>query len=203
MTAALLAPPVEISPPAPEFPLYRLTVQQYHVLAQSGVLTEDDRVELLQGLLVDCAPGGLRHDATVSRLTRLLMPLLPPGWALRIQSAVTTADSEPEPDLAVVREHPDDYAVEHPGVGDMGLVIEVAETSLAKDRRKAGIYAAARVPVYWVVNLHQDRIEVSNQPSDGRYADQRSFSQRDIVPLTLDGVEVASWPVRELLASCG
>ena len=84
MTAALLAPPDEISHPAPELPLYRLTVQQYHLLGQHGVLTEDDRVELLQGLLVDRPPDGPRHDATISRLTRVLMPLLPAGWVLRI-----------------------------------------------------------------------------------------------------------------------
>ncbi|HUQ68583.1 MAG TPA: Uma2 family endonuclease [Planctomycetaceae bacterium] len=203
MTTMTLPTSAADMPAMPDFPLHRLSIRQYHQLAEHGVLTEDDDVEFLQGWLVDKLSNSLRHDATVARLTHLLLPLLPAGWTLRIQSAITTSDSEPEPDLAIVRERPDDYVATHPEPGGIGLVIEVAEATLVKDRRKAAIYAAGCVPAYWIVNLDRDCIEACEQPVqvDGRYAQQRTFELEDAISLRLDGVECATLRVRQLLAS--
>jgi Uma2 family endonuclease len=200
---ALTADPVKTS--VPDYPLHRLSIRQYHQLAEHGVLTEDDDVELLQGWLVEKMTKSPRHDATISRLTRVLLPLLPAGWMLRVQSAITTQDSEPEPDLAVVQERPDDYATTHPGPADIGLVIEVADRSLNKDRRKAMIYATAGIPTYWVVNLNEDCIEVYDEVStvDGRYVLQETLALTDPIGLRLDGQVAATMSVGQLFAPRG
>jgi Uma2 family endonuclease len=203
MSAATCLPPLEQS--VPEFPVHRLSIDQYHRLAEHGVLTEDDDVELLQGWLVPKMTKSPRHDATISRLTRILLPLLPIGWMLRVQSAITTNDSEPEPDLAVVRERTDDYAMTHPGPTDIGLVIEVADTSLGKDRRKTAIYAAAGIPAYWIVNLNQDCVEVFDSVivTESRYDQQQSLAMTDRITLRLDDQEAAVLSVDQLFAPRG
>src|SRR5438552_2158980 len=83
--------------------LYRFTVKQYQRMIEIGILTEDDRVELLEGCIVDKMPHNPPHDGTINRINRRLIPILPDGWLLRVQSAITLARSEPEPDLVIVQ----------------------------------------------------------------------------------------------------
>src|SRR4051812_20576168 len=120
------------SPRAPEREdLFRLTVEQYHTMIEAGVLTEDDPVELLEGVLVQKLPKSRAHVAALSRLNRALAAILPPGYFIQMQDPITLSESEPEPDLAVVRGIEDDFT-EHPGPADVALVVEVADTSLRR-----------------------------------------------------------------------
>jgi len=188
------------------FPVHRFSVQEYHRLAESGILHEDDEVELLQGWLVPKMTKNPRHDATITRVERVLRNLLPSGWMLRIQSAITTADSEPEPDLAIVREREDDYAASHPTPADIGLIIEIADTSLGRDRQKASIYAAAGIAEYWIVNIQQNLVERYSEPDDSDSAGYLRVTQVTLdqqIPLCLDGKTLGDLAVKRLIPSVG
>ena len=114
----------------------------------------EDKVELLENYVVLKMPRNPSHDGTIQTIQDLLYDLRPPGWSIRTQSSVTLGDSQPEPDLAVVRKAPDNYRSRHPGPDDFGLLIEVADSSLARDQLdKARIYARASIPIYWIVTL--------------------------------------------------
>jgi Uma2 family endonuclease len=121
-----------------------------------------------------------------------------------VQEAITLNDSEPEPDLVVARGNPRSYLRRHPQPGDIGLVVEVAESTLAGDRvDKTRIYARALLPIYWIVNLVDFQIEVYTSPSGPTatpvYAQRQDFRRGDNVPFILDGVCVTTIPVDELL----
>jgi Uma2 family endonuclease len=144
---------------------------EYDRLVDDGLLGEDDRVELLRGMLVTMSPQKSPHAGVVSRLDRMLTRAFGDRADVRCQSPfAATDDSEPEPDIAVVPVA--DYDDAHPAWAH--LIIEVAWDSLRKDRLvKPGIYAEARVPEYWLVDLVGDAIEVFNRPVRGRYAGHR------------------------------
>jgi Uma2 family endonuclease len=187
----------------PPFPVYRFTVDQYHQMIKAGILTENDRVELLEGWIVPKMPHNPPHDGTVWLAQTTLLAVLPKQWILRVQSAITTADSEPEPDLAVARGPGLRYFTTHPQPKDLALVIEVADTTLAEDRsHSARVYARARIPVYWIINIPDAVIEVYTDPKGGKapaYRDREDYTRPQSVPLVLAGVEVAKVPVSELL----
>jgi Uma2 family endonuclease len=173
-------------------------------MIQAGILTEDDPVELLEGWLALKMPHNPPHDGTVQVASETLNRRLPPGWCLRIQSAITTDESEPEPDLAVVRGDVRTYLNRHTEPPDIGLLVEVAETTLARDRiDKARIYGRALIPCYWIINLTDLRVEVYTDPTgpdpNPHYRQRREFSLRDAVPFVLDGQDLGSIPARELL----
>jgi Uma2 family endonuclease len=140
---------------------------EYDQLVKLGAF-EDERIELLEGALVAMSPIGPPHDSTVQRLTRLLVLALEGLAGVRCQSSFAASEiSEPEPDLSVVPLG--DYDVDHPS--EAFLIIEVAESSLAKDRgKKLRLYANCGLREYWVVNLPERCIEVYTEPSPGAYA---------------------------------
>ncbi|HZY85554.1 MAG TPA: Uma2 family endonuclease [Gemmataceae bacterium] len=182
----------------------RFSVDEYHKLIEVGILTEDDNLELLDGYLVHKMSCNPPHDATIQKAMKRLFRALPPDWDLRIQSAITLNGSEPEPDLAVVRGDENHYLTRHPGPADIGLVVEVAEATLAGDRADKGrIYAQAAIPCYWIINLVDWQIEVYTGPSGPTatpaYAQRRDLQIGADVALTLDGIVAASIPLRELL----
>ncbi len=172
-------------------PIFRLTVEQYHQLIRSGGLTSDDPVELLEGLLVFKMPKKGTHSTATGKCRRVVEALLPPGWHYRSQEPVTLADGEPEPDGAVVRGGVDDYADRHPGPADVALVIEVADTTLARDRTgKLRSYARAGIPAYWIVNLVDRQVEVYADPAAADYRWRAVFTADAAVPLVVDGEAV-------------
>ncbi|HXD86630.1 MAG TPA: Uma2 family endonuclease [Urbifossiella sp.] len=184
--------------------LQRITVDEYHQMIADGVLTEDDRVELLDGYLVDKMPHDPLHDGTIQLIVAALLRVLPAAWCLRVQSVITLSASEPEPDLAIVRGNARSYLTQHPRPDDFGIVIEVSNTSLDSDREdKRVIYARARLPVYWNVNLIDRQIEVYEQPSgpsaSPEYANHRVYQLGDATPVVLEGKAIASIPVADLL----
>ena len=139
---------------------------EYDSLVESGLLA-DDRVELLLGALVNVSPQGPLHADVVQRLAERLIRELPAEVSTRVQSPLALSDdSEPEPDIAVVPAA--DYSRAHPHRAL--LVIEVADTSLQKDRGiKTALYATACIEEFWLVNLTERVVEVHQRPSAGRY----------------------------------
>jgi Uma2 family endonuclease len=182
----------------------RFSVPRYQKMIETGILTTEDKVELLENYVVLKMPRNPRHDSTIQRMLERLFPHRPSGWGLRVQSAVTLADSQPEPDFALVRGTAADYDNRHPGPSDVGLVIEVADSSLLRDQRdKTRIYARGGVPCYWIVNLVDRRVEVYSHPSGPAavpaYHSFQTYQPGDAIPLVLDGTVVATVAVADLL----
>jgi Uma2 family endonuclease len=173
-------------------------------MIRTGILTDDDPVELLEGWLVPKMPRNPSHRVTTGLLRKVLEGKTPPGWYVDTQEPITLADSEPEPDVVVVRGETRKYLDRHPGPPDLGLVIEVADTTLQRDRTsKLRLYALASIGVYWIVNLTERRIEVYTQPSGP--ADQPGYRQRqdygpeDEVPLVVEGRQLGTLAVSDVL----
>jgi Uma2 family endonuclease len=193
-------------PPAavPPYPVWRLTVDEYHQMLQAGIVTEDHPVELLEGWLMPKMPQNPPHRIATREVRKALEAVTPPGWYVDSQVPITTDDSEPEPDGMVVRGDTSDYADRHPGPPHVALVVEVADTTLQEDRQlKQRLYARAGIPAYWIVNLQDNRVEVYTDPSGSQgipeYRQRQDYGPDDVVPLVFDGQEVARIPVRELL----
>lgn len=190
----------------PTEPIWRLSVEQYHRMIQSGILTSDDHVELLGGWLVAKMVKNPPHRGVTRLVQRELERALPPGWDVDKESPITiwSEHSEPEPDVVVMRGDTRRYLDRHPGPEDLALVVEVSDTSLDRDRgAKKRLYAAGRVPVYWIVNLPESKVEVYRLPSgSGLSADyqlREEYGLPDAVPLLIDGGEVARILVKDLL----
>lgn len=146
-------------------------------MIEAGLLHEDEHVQLIEGEILQMTPQYPPHAVTIQRLTRMLTRALAPHAGLRVQLPLALSDdSEPEPDIAVVTGDERDWVATHPTTAL--LVVQVADSSLAFDRRKARIYAAAGVPEYWIVNLIDRVVEVYRGPvgagSDARYTDIRA-----------------------------
>jgi Uma2 family endonuclease len=185
--------------------LRRFTVQEYHRMIDAGVLTDEDKVELLNGYVVLKMPRNPRHDNTILKFAEDLFPLVRSSWVVRNQSAVTLARSEPEPDISIARGDRNSYQNRHPSPADLGLVIEVSDSTLARDRgEKLGIYADAALPVYWIVNLVDQQVEVYTLPSgpvtNPDYGQHQIYQVGDSVPVILDGAKVGEIPVADLLS---
>jgi Uma2 family endonuclease len=151
--------------------LRRIRVDEYHRMIEAGILGEDERVQLIDGLLVAMTPQGRPHAFVIQKLNRLLVRALADEFEVLTQLPLTLGDeSEPEPDLAVVQAQDAGSRTEHPKAAL--LVIEVAGESLRFDRRsKAALYARAGIPEYWIVNLSDAAIEVHRSPdtTSGEY----------------------------------
>jgi Uma2 family endonuclease len=188
----------------PTDPVWRLSVDQYHTMIDTGVLTDDDPVELLKGWLITKMPKKPPHRLSTQLTREALAVLLPPGWYVDAQEPITTKDSEPEPDVVVVRGDRRHYADRHPGPEDIVLVVEVSDATLKRDQGlKKQLYASAEIPVYWIVNLIENRCEVYTTPSTTAeppdYRERVDYGSSDAIPVTIDGAEVGQIAVRELL----
>jgi len=184
----------------PPVPPYRLSVAQYHALRDHGVLGEDDPVELLRGVLVQKMTKKPPHSVCTELVRALVTALLPPGWHVRGQEPITFPDSEPEPDGAVVRGHQRDYLGRHPTPAEVALLIEVSDTSLDADQgTKKELYASAGVPVYWIVNLVDHRLEVYTGPQGDDYASRADLAPGDSVTVVIAGQTVGQIAVSDLL----
>lgn len=161
----------------------RFTTDEYHGMAEAGVLRTDDRVELVDGEIVEMTPIGSRHAACVDRLMVLLQRCIGERQVLRVQGPIRLdVHSELQPDVAVLRRREDFYAAALPGPGDVLLVIEVADASLGYDRDvKVGIYGRAGIPETWLVDLQNDRVDVFTQPTSQGYRVSREIRRGERV----------------------
>lgn len=180
------------------------TVAEYHEMIDRGVLTTMDKVELIEGRLVDKMPKNPPHESAITRLNRRLLRLLPDDWQLRPQGPVTFTTSEPEPDFTIARGAEADFDTRHPEPGEVGLLVEVSDSSLAFDRSdKWRVYGRGGVPVYWVVNVVDRRIEVYTDPTGPAaqpgYRTRTDYPPGTAVPVVLGGVVVGAVAVSEVI----
>ena len=156
---------------------HRFTVDEFHRMGEAGILSEDDRVELINGEIVEMPPIGSRHATCVRRLDKWLQKLVGDDAVVSAQQPLTLAnDGEPIPDVALLRRRPDDYVDSHPTGSDALLVIEVADSSVLFDRNsKSRLYAGGGVPEYWVVDLTRNSVAVFQNSENGRYTEEHDF----------------------------
>lgn len=185
---------------------HRVTVAEYRRMAEAGVLGPEPRVELLEGVLVEKMTKNPPHVIATDLIEDLLHRVVPAGFHVTMGNPLTIeeSDSEPEPDAMVVRGQIRDYIGRRRTPADAALVIEVADTSYGLDRGQKWLtYAAAGVPVYWIVDLNRNRVEVHTEPAgigeEARFAATRLYTGDERVPLVLDGREVARFAAREVL----
>ncbi len=153
-------------------------VDEYYAMAEAGILRHGERVELLSGVIVRMSPIGSRHAAWVDALANLLIDRIERRAMIRVQNPVRLdSNSEPEPDVTVIRRRGDFYASAHPGPDDVLLLIEVSDTTVAFDREvKLPLYAAAGIPEVWIVDLPSGAVEVYTEPSGETYSLSRTVS---------------------------
>jgi Uma2 family endonuclease len=196
---------LEKSLTVPAEPIWRLTIEQYHQMIDDGILTEDDPVELLEGWLVTKMPKNRPHSLATQLTRESLAQIVPSDWYVDAREPITTADSEPEPDVIVVRGDRRNYVERHPYPEDVALIVEVADATLQRDRTlKLRLYASARIPVYWILNLPERQLEVYSDPigqgEKATYRQHHSYRQSDTVPVMIGGEEIARLSVGQLLA---
>lgn len=182
--------------------VFPLSVEQYHEMIRLGVLNDDDPVELIEGVLVFHMPKNPPHRFVSRAAFDAISEALPDGWHCQMQEPITLDDGEPEPDVSVIRGQTTDYRARHPDAHDVALVVEVADSTLERDRGiKLRSYARAGIKEYWVVNLLERQVEVFQDPN--AIADPPDYARRSIyrydqsVPLAigeqvLDELSIAS-----------
>ncbi len=177
----------------------RFTTADYHRMVEAGVLSEDDRVELIDGEILEMSPIGSQQAACVDRLNRLFSRRVGDAAIVRVQSPVHLDErSEPQPDLALLRPRADFYAAGHPTPQEVWLVVEVADTSAEFERQvKAALYARAGIPELWLVDLTQRRITVYQDAAPTGYVTVRVLRPGDT--LHLAGVPALGLPVADVL----
>jgi Uma2 family endonuclease len=175
--------------PAPHL----FTVHDYHKMAEIGVLTEDSRVELIEGEILDMAPIGEGHFGHVNRFNRVFSRAFSDRSVVSIQNPVRLGlRSEPQPDVVLLRPRSDDYMTKFPLPEDVLLLVEVAESPLSYDREtKARLYARAGIQEYWIVNLIDSEIIVLRDPARARYRSIQVYRRGDAVsPLAFPNVSI-------------
>lgn len=174
------------------------TVAEYNRMGETGILKEDDRVELIEGEIIEMSPIGRRHAACVGRLTNLFSRLLADRAIVWIQNPIVLNDyTEPQPDVALLVRREDFYERSLPAPDDVLLVVEVADTTLEYDRQiKVPLYARALISEVWIVNLSDEQVEVYTRPTDGAYQNVRrhgrgeTINSADALGLTLNVDEI-------------
>lgn len=202
MATATLAPDTSTAE------LYRMPLDLYLRIAELGLLAPSDRVELLDGLLVKKMTKGFPHSNAVSTSLLFLATLLPKGWTIRSEQPIELpggpwGDSCPEPDVVIAQGNKTTYRQRHPGPTDIGVLIEMADSSLHVDRNALVRYAWAGVTLVWIVNLKKQEVEVYTEPSgpseNPEFARRETFKAGSTLSLVLGGQDVGPIPVEELM----
>jgi Uma2 family endonuclease len=183
--------------------LHRMSLEQYDALVESGIFTERDRLQLINGILVAKVTQGDDHCVADEDCRTALQRVLPPGWFLRSNKPVNIPpDGAPEPDQAVVRGSNRDYLRKkrgRPDAKDVALIAEIAQSSLTEDRAMVKIYGPGGIPVYWIINLVDRQVEVYSGPQAEGYATCDIYRSGEHVSVVLDGTVVGQIAVDDLL----
>jgi Uma2 family endonuclease len=175
-------------------PQRRFTVEEYLRIVKTGILTDQDKVELIEGRIVEKTPRNPPHEASLQRVSSQLMKLVPAEWMVRAQATLRLGESAPEPDVSILRGPVDRYDKVHPQGADTLLVVEIADSTLQDDRHwMVRLYAGAGIPTYWIVNLVDRRVEVYSEPTGPdhfpAYRVRRDFQETATVAIAFpDGV---------------
>lgn len=161
-------------------------VDEYYRMIDAGILSEDDRVELIDGEVIKMSPIGKFHAACVKRLLELFVLLVGRTATVSVQDPIRLSDfSEPQPDIALLKRRDDFYSSGHPMPEDVLLVVEVADTSIQYDRAiKMPLYARSGIPEVWIVDVARDLIEVYARPVNGRFQDFREARRGETLTLS-------------------
>jgi Uma2 family endonuclease len=179
-----------------------MSLEQYEAMVASGIFTSKDRFELIEVLLVAKMTKYPAHTFATTACARLVDQLvIPCGWHARKKEPVRIPSraSEPEPNVAVARGDHRTYERRHPSAQDIALVVETAESSLEQDRKLAETYAAAGIPIYWIINIPDRQLEVFSSPVNGIYTVHQVRLETETVDLIIDGQMVGRIDVAELL----
>jgi Putative restriction endonuclease len=178
---------IHIPATIPSESIWRLSVSQYHAMLQAGIIDEDTQIELLEGILVAKMAKNPPHRISTKLIREALENITPEGWYVDSQEPITLVNSEPEPDIVIVRGKTTDYRDRHPAASDVVLVIEVSDATLERDRTiKQRIYARAGIAIYWILNLRDQQLEVYTQPinqseSEPKYQQHQIFKETESV----------------------
>lgn len=177
----------------------RFTLEEYHRMGEVGIFREKERVELIEGEIVEMSPIGSPHAATVDRIACVFSQKLGGRAIVRVQGPVQFADlvSEPLPDVTLLVPRRDFYASGHPGSSDILLVVEVTDTTVAYDRGVKLLYARAGVAEVWLANVNTRRLEGYRQPGPNGYGESRVFQLDE--SLSIQSFPDVVFTVRELL----
>ena len=176
------------------FTIRKWTVKEYHKLGQMGFFHPEERVELLSGNIIKMSAKGTAHTSALGRTDRLLQNLFGNLAWVRMQDPIALDDnSEPEPDIALVRIDPFDYATHHPTPSEVYLIIEVADSSLTFDREiKAKAYARSGIADYWVLNVNERQLHVFREPAENGYQSELILGEYgSISPLQFPTMNIA------------
>lgn len=177
--------------------LAKWSVDDYHRMVEAGIL-RDRKVELLAGEIIEMSPETPIHYTTAKRSTKYLERLLMGRADVRFNGPITLADSEPEPDIAIVRLPESAYIDRHPDSTDVYWIVEVAKTSLRKDLDlKALVYAIANIQEYWILDLSSPQMIVLRHPQNGHYTTEQIVRDGVVSPLAFPDLQVS---VEQLLA---
>ncbi len=182
-----------------KLPDFRWTLERYHAAIEAGILTEYDKVELLFGKLVPMSPVGIAHGKVVKKINRLFTKTLPEeSFTIGVQDPITLVDdTEPEPDIFVAKGPLESYD-HHPFPGDLLLVVEVSDSTLAHDRGpKRFTYAIAGIEEYWVINIYEKQVErfTNPLPEKGNYERCEIFKMGD----SFTSLHLGDFSVQDLL----
>jgi hypothetical protein len=191
------------------FPEWRalrpFTPAEYHKMLDLGIISREEKLELLDGYLVLKMSQNPPHRAAMTRLMYWLTARLPSGWVFMVNSTVEFSLREPEPDGSIVRGSLSDFDTRQPTAADFGIVIEVSDSTLDMDRTgKGGLYARENLPRYWIVDVVDKQIEVYTDPDQSAkppvYRTRTDYKPGTDVPIVLDGRTAGTVPVSDLIA---
>jgi hypothetical protein len=184
-------------------PVYRFTLDEYHAMGDAGILTENDRCELIHGIILEKAVIKPPHKKAVRRLLAGITALLGDEYVVDSQGPITLSDSEPEPDISVAIGPEENYDDRNPGPEELELIVEVSDSTLKYDRKaKLELYAKDRLPVYWIVNLEDECIEVYTLPRAGKsptYRRKTFLKRGSFVPVVIRGKKIGEIAVSDIL----
>lgn len=167
--------------------------EEYHMIGETGMLKPDERLELINGEIYTMCPIGSKHAGVVDQLTEILVPALVKQAIVRIQNPVRINQwNEPEPDISILNRRKGRYLNEHPSPADILAVIEVSDTTYEFDKNvKLPMYAGCGIPVYWIVNLDKNNIEVYSNPRRDQYDVRTLYHPGDKIPLLREKFDVS------------
>jgi Uma2 family endonuclease len=178
----------------------RITVDEYERIIASGSLNEPKKIELIDGYLVMKMSKSAEHGFSVKEALKALERMLPPGWTSRKEEPVRIPKyDEPEPDITIVRGSDADYRHRIPDATDVALLVEVSAKNVTADRQQGDLYGRSGIPVYWIVNLADRRVEVYTDPGPSGYASRTDFPSGQQIPVSIDGRQVGQIAVDDIL----
>jgi hypothetical protein len=192
-----------LAPAVSPLPVHRFSVDDYHEMIERGIITENDRVELIHGWIVAKMGINPPHNYSVNKLMKAFLGIAGSEAVVRVQQPITMPDSEPEPDIVFATGTDSDYEDVNPTPEQIHVIVEVSDTSLRDDQTtKLELYASEKVAIYWVVNLVDKRIEVYTNPRGGKKPTYKTRADYDVdshVPVVVAGKTIGSIAVKDLL----